>query len=138
MTAAARLALLGAGVALGILAYQTQVDNLGPYTSSAKASAIVAVGWSFLLAGLIAWLRRPGNRLGPLMVAGGFALLLRQLRYSGDPAVFTTFFGLGDVGYALVGHSVLAYPTGRVTDRLERALVGIGYATVLPRYRDPG
>jgi hypothetical protein len=80
--AAARLGLLAAGAALGVLAYQAQVDSLGPFTSSARASAIVAVGWSFLLAGLVAWSRRPGNRLGPLMLVTGFALLLRQLRYN--------------------------------------------------------
>jgi signal transduction histidine kinase len=65
------------------------------------------------------------------MVATAFALLARQLRYSHDPLLFTVFFALGSLGYAMVGHSVLAYPSGRVTDRYERALVKIGYATVL-------
>jgi len=120
-----------AGVVVGVLAYRVQIDNLGPYTTPGRSLAIVAVGWSFLLAGLVAWSRRSGNRVGRLMIAAGFALLLRQLRYSHDPLVFTVFFVLGDLGYALVGHSVLAYPSGRVTDRAERALVRAGYATVL-------
>ncbi len=118
------------GVALGVLAYQVQIDNLGPFTTPARSFAIVAVGLSFLLAGLIAWSRRAGNRVGPLMIAAGFALLLRQLRYSHDPLLFTVFFALGSLGYALVAHSVLAYPSGRVTDRYERALVKVGYAVV--------
>ena len=120
-----------AGIALGVVAYQAQVDNLGPYTSPSHALAIVAVGWSFLLAGIVAWSRRSGNRVGPLMIAAGFALLLRQLRYSHDELVFTVFFALGHLPYALVPHSVLAYPSGRVTDRFERALVTVGYAVVL-------
>jgi signal transduction histidine kinase len=130
-TRTAQIVLAATGIVLGVVAYQIQVDNLGPFTTPARSLAIVAVGWSFLLAGLIAWSRRSGNRVGPLMIAAGLALLVRQLRYSHDAALFTVFFALGHLGYALVGHSVLAYPSGRITDRYERALVKVGYATVL-------
>jgi signal transduction histidine kinase len=129
VTALLRLALAAAAIALGIIAYRTQVDDL--HARSDWALATVAAAWSFVFAGLVGWWRRPGHRLGPLMAAAGFALLLRQLRYSHDPVLFTTFFALGEVGYALVGHSVLAYPTGHVSDRFERLLVRVGYATVL-------
>ena len=75
--------LAGAGVVLGVLAYRVQIDNLPyPLTTQARAMATVVAAWSFLAAGLIAWLRRPGNRLGPLMVATCFALLARQFRFS--------------------------------------------------------
>ncbi|HEU0304593.1 MAG TPA: sensor histidine kinase, partial [Gaiellaceae bacterium] len=73
----------------------------------------------------------PSNRLGILMVAAGFALLLRQLRYNEDALAFTTFYLLGNLGYALVAHSALAYPSGRVTDRAEGWLVRSGYATAV-------
>jgi signal transduction histidine kinase len=128
---AAQVVLAGAGIVLGVVAYRVQLDNLGPFTTEGRSVAIVAVGWSFLLAGLIAWSRRAGNRMGPLMIVAGFALLLRQLRYSDDALLFTVFFALGHVGYALVGHAVLAYPSGRLTDRYERAIVRTAYATVL-------
>jgi signal transduction histidine kinase len=65
------------------------------------------------------------------MLAAGFALLARQLRYSDDALLFTVFFALGELGYAIAGHSALAYPSGRVTDRAERALVVAGYSTAL-------
>ena len=123
------LALVPAGVGLGVLAYEIQVDSF--HSPDERALAQVAVGLAFLLAGLIAWWRRPANRLGALMVAAGFALLLRQLRYSNDALAFTLFFAFGDLGYALVGHAALAYPSGRVQDRVERWLVRVGYATVL-------
>ncbi len=123
------LVLVPAGVALGVLAYEVQVSSLD--SPNERAIATVAVGVAFFLAGLIAWSRRPANRLGMLMVAAGFALLLRQLRYSDEALVFTVFFLLGELGYALVAHSALAYPTGRVTDRAERWLVRTGYAVVL-------
>ena len=128
---AIRLLLAAAGLVLGVVAYRIQVDNLGGGTTPTRAAAIVAVGWSFLVAGLIAWSRRPGNRLGPLLAAAGIFLLLRQLRYSHDELVFTVFFLLSEVSYALAAHSVLAYPSGEVTGRAERALVRVGYAATL-------
>jgi signal transduction histidine kinase len=117
-----------AAVGLGVAAYRVQVQNLSPRS---WAAAWVAVAWAFVLAGLLAWLRRPANRLGPLMLAGGLALAARQLRYSHDAAVFTVFFLLGDLGFALVGHSILAYPSGQVHGRGPRALVKAGYATMI-------
>lgn len=128
---ALRVATGLAAVALGVLAYRVQVENLGSFTTPERAAAIVAVAWAFVLAGLVAWMRRPANRLGPLMTAAGLALLLRQLRYSHDPLAFTVFFALGEVAYALAAHSVLAYPSGRVSGRAERALVKVGYAAML-------
>jgi signal transduction histidine kinase len=123
------LALATAGVALAVLAYEVQVDSF--QSSHNRAIAQVVIGLAFLLAGVVAWSRRPANRLGALVVAAGFALLLRQLRYSHDALAFTVFFALGDLGYALVAHSVLAYPAGRVKGRAERWLVRIGYTAVL-------
>jgi signal transduction histidine kinase len=127
------IALLAvAGLALGVLAYQVQVDNLPePFTTQWRAMASVAYGWGFLVAGLVAWSRRPGSRLGQLMIVAAFFLLARQLRYSHDELAFTAFFLLGEVGFAMVVHVALAYPSGRVTDRLERMLVRVAYAVAL-------
>jgi signal transduction histidine kinase len=119
--------LAAAGVALGIGAYYAQINAL----NSPHAVAQVAVGWAYVVAGLIAWDRRPANRMGRLMVLTGLAWLTRQLQYSNSAFLFTVCFILGDVPYALYGHSALAYPTGRVKDRAERALVIAGYTTVL-------
>lgn len=125
-----RLAVaLGIGAAaLGVAAYRVQVRNFSPHP---WAAASVAVGWTFVLAGTAAWLRRPANHLGPLMLATGIAYLARQLRYSEDALLFTVFFLLGDLPFALVGHSILAYPSGRVVGRWPRRLVVVGYATVV-------
>ena len=127
------LALLAiSGVVLGVLAYQVQVDNLPePLTTPLRAMSTVVAAWSFLAAGLIAWLRRPGNRLGPLMVATCFALLARQFRYSHDPLAFTVFFLVGELGYVLYTHVALAYPSGRVTDRLEKTFLAVAYTVSL-------
>ena len=124
-----RPAVAAGGVALGVLAYRVQVDNL--HSPSMRALATVAVAWAFLVSGLVAWTRRPQNRMGLLLTAAGFALLLRQFRYSHSSLPFTLFFAVGDLGYALVGHAALAYPAGKVTGRPERTFVRIGYAAVL-------
>jgi len=119
-----------AGALLGVVAYRVQIHNL-PLTTSLRSGATVVAAWAFLVAGLVAWSRRPGNRLGPLMVATCFALLARQFRYSHDALAFTAFFLLGELGYVLVAHVTLAYPFGRVTDRLERAFIAVAYAVAL-------
>jgi signal transduction histidine kinase len=125
------LLLILGGIVLGLVAYNVQVDNLGVGTTHVRAAAGVIAGWSFLFAGIAAWSRRPGNWLGPLMVATCFALLARQLRYSHDALAFTTFFAVGEVGYALIAHTALAYPSGRLTDRFERIFVELTYVIVL-------
>src|SRR5262249_7958515 len=106
-------------------------DNLGIYTTNARALAQVISGWAFLVAGLIAWSRRPANRMGPLMVACCFALFARQLRYAHDEATFTTFFAFGELGYALVAQTGLAYPAGIGRDRVEVWFVRVTYTVVL-------
>jgi len=119
-------ALAVAGVLLGVLAYRVEMDNI-PITTPSRSAATVVAAWSFLIAGLIAWRRRPGNRLGPLMVLTCYALLARQFRYSHDELAFTVFFLVGEVCWVLVAHVALAYPSGRVTDRLERAFLWAAY-----------
>jgi signal transduction histidine kinase len=125
-----QVALALAGVALGVLAYHVQMDNL-PNTTALRSLGSVAAAWSFLLAGLIAWARRPKNRLGPLMVATSFALVARQFRYSHDDLAFTVFFVLGELGYALFTHVTFAYPFGRVADRVERVFLWVAYVVAI-------
>src|SRR5205823_6726814 len=62
-----RVALVAVGVALGVVVYWIQVDNID--SPAARAAATVVVAWAFLGAGLLAWSRRPGNQVGPLMTA---------------------------------------------------------------------
>jgi signal transduction histidine kinase len=121
--------LLGVtAVAFGVAAYQVQVDNSTP---KSWAAAQVVAAWAFAAAGVVVWLRRPGNRLGPLMFAAGLVYLARQFRYSQDAVVFTAFFLLSDLAYALLAHTVLAYPSGRVTGRTRRLLVPAGYVSAV-------
>ena len=49
----------------------------------------IPVVWSFVLAGLVAWRRRPGNRTGALMVVLGFAWATGVLGDSANDVLFT-------------------------------------------------
>ena len=117
------------GAFLGIAAYRVQVNDL--FSPHERAVAQVAIGWTFMSVGLLAWVRRPANVLGPLLVAAGAFWLARQLRYADSALLFTLFFLLGDLCYAFVGHAVLAYPSGRVRGRLDRGIMFAGYTTAV-------
>jgi signal transduction histidine kinase len=100
----------------------------------------LAVGWTFIGCGLVAWDRRPETRTGPLMAATGFTW------FSGN------FAGVGVAAVAWVAaHAVylhrgplvqlvLAYPSGRPGSRLVRGAVGVGYAAavITPIWRSAG
>src|SRR5262249_27713328 len=73
---APRVGVAAVAVAIAVFAYRVQVDNL--HSPWQRSAATVAIGLAFVVTGLIAWARRPGNRLGPIMIAAGYALLLRQ------------------------------------------------------------
>jgi signal transduction histidine kinase len=92
------------------------------------------IAWAalpYVLAGLIAWWRRPDSRLGPLMIAVGFLSFVPTLAWANSPVPITIgelFDGLPPV---LFLHVFLAFPSGRLEGRLERAVVGAGYVAAL-------
>ena len=124
-----RVALVAVGAALGVVVYSIQVDNI--HSPAVRAAATVVVAWIYLGTGLLAWARRPGNQVGPLITATGFALLIRQFRYSHNSFLFTIGLLLSEVNLALFAHATLAYPVGRVVDRLEKAFLAVAYVAAL-------
>lgn len=95
-------------------------------------AAIVAwITLSYAICGLIAWWRRPESRFGPLMVAAGFSPMLARLDQADMEILQTIGEALSLLPPVLFLHVFLAYPTGRLGGRAERALVAAGYATVL-------
>jgi signal transduction histidine kinase len=81
-------------------------------------------GWAFLVTGAIAWVRRPGNAIGPLLIAIGFAWFVGTWGRSGIDWVFHLAQSLQGFYEPLLGVLVLAYPSGRVMGRLERVVAG--------------
>jgi len=91
----------------------------------------LAVGWTFIATGLVAWWRRPANRLGPLMTAAGFSCFLSNLEGTGVPILFAIGLWLSLLDQAIIAHLILAFPSGRLSSRWERVVVGTGYGVVL-------
>lgn len=73
-----------------------------------------AVYWIYLGAGITAWWRRPGNRVGAIIVAGGFAVLGAGLGNSQSPILQATGAVCATLILAVLVHLLLAFPSGRV------------------------
>jgi signal transduction histidine kinase len=90
-----------------------------------NAALGLLVGWSFIGTGLFAWWRRPGNRTGLIMAAAGFAWLASGLSASDNDVLYTIGELLDGLFPAIIGHLLVAFPTGRLQTRAER-LVAFG------------
>ncbi|HET9737179.1 MAG TPA: sensor histidine kinase [Solirubrobacteraceae bacterium] len=88
------------------------------------------ISWGFVGTGLYAWWRRPESRFGLLLVALGYAWLLAPLPAASSPVVFTAGIVVGSLWGPLLAHALLSFPTGRLRNRRERALVMFAYAVV--------
>jgi signal transduction histidine kinase len=93
-------------------------------------AADLIIGLGFVGAGLFAWYRNPGNRTGVLMVATGFAWHVGMLSRTEPALLFSVGFLLENLYVAFAVHLLLAYPSGRLENRIDRALVALTYATV--------
>jgi signal transduction histidine kinase len=117
----ARLALLPIGLAWALAAEWTR---LAGGWSIPWVVADLVPGIAFLIAGEIAWKRRPDNRIGPLMVAIGFAWYVGTYGASRDPFVGPVAHAFQGYYDGLLAWLVLAYPTGRLRGFASRAVVG--------------
>jgi signal transduction histidine kinase len=90
----------------------------------------VAISWGFVGSGLYARRRRPGSRSGTLMVLVGFAWMLPALANRAEPLLFTAGLMLESLWAGVLAHLVLTFPSGRLRDRLDRALVIKAYVAV--------
>jgi len=87
-------------------------------------------GLTYLGTGLIALDRRPGNRIGILMVLYGITWFFGNWGAGGIPIFFSLGFAVS--GFApLLGHLVLAYPSGRLQTTFERGVVVSAYLVTL-------
>src|SRR3954471_18148638 len=88
------VALVAAPAALGValLLVIPAADRL-PAGGRAVPVLVVVVGWAFVAAGAIAWLRRPDNRMGVLLVVFGLVVLLTGFTVDDDalPYLVSTF-----------------------------------------------
>jgi PAS domain S-box-containing protein len=94
------------------------------------ALLFTTVAVSFVLAGLVAAVRRPENRTGTTLVVTGFTWFLGLLAIFDNDVLFTAGVLLGPLPYALVAALALGYPTGTLPWRPDRVIVGAAIALV--------
>ena len=82
----------------------------------------------YILAGVIAWSRRPDSRFGPLMIASGFVMFLSSLGWANAPVPHTIGLAFDLLPAVVFLHVFLAFPSGHLEHPFERVLVGAGYA----------
>ena len=132
-TALTGLGLLGVVAGVVTLAIVAASD-LPDAPEGADLAIGAVVGWAFIGTGLFAWLRRPANRIGPLMTAVGFVWFIAALTASDTPALFIVGILFSALPYALLLHMLVAFPSGHLSGRWERLLVGVAYVdtTLVP------
>jgi signal transduction histidine kinase len=121
-----RLNLTAAGAAgLALCGISVAVALSGP---SATNQGFVAAGRALMVGvpiavGLYAWHRRPEERFGRLLVAVGLGWFLTTLAESGNEVLYSAGRVAGWLVELGLVYLVLAFPSGRLTHRADRALV---------------
>jgi signal transduction histidine kinase len=123
----AGIALAGVVVCAVLLALA--IHSVGGHHRDLIAIFGPVIGAAWIGTGLFAWLRRPDNRLGALMVAVGFTYCLSGLIVTTESWTFIGGLTLIAVPYAILFHILLAFPSGRLETRGNRALAGAAYLT---------
>ena len=94
----------------------------------------LAVGGSFVGAGLVGWARRPDNPTGLLMTLTGLVWFGRQLEWLDTPLASHLSHVSVNLFLALVAHQLVVFPNGAARTRVERTLVVATYAIALGGY----
>ena len=98
------------------------------------ALRVLLVWWitlPFIFAGIVAWRRRPDSSFGPLMILAGFVTQLSILQWTSQPLLNTVGQLCDLLVVAVWLHVFLAYPSGRLAGRAERAVVIMGYVAAV-------
>ena len=122
-----RLAVAAAGFVAGAVPLILAINSPGGAHRAVIAAIGPVIGWAFIGTGLYAWARRPANRVGPLMIAVGFSFCVASLSVAQQPWLHAMGLLFLPVPYAILTHILLAFPTGELTSRAERVIVGLSY-----------
>jgi signal transduction histidine kinase len=117
-------------VALGLVEL-VLVLSAPPVTPRWMPALFPVVAGIYLAAGIVAWVRRPSNRLGAIMVAGAAVWIAAGFAGVAAPALIATGLIVATVPLAIVVHMLHAFPSGRLRGSVSRATVLVGYAVCL-------
>lgn len=120
----------GAVVVVGIAVTTTTVSHSIPERHWFQI-LVLAWGIAVLVPAVLMWARASSPYPGRLMVVLAGAYYLQFLRSSDDPFLFAAGFCAAFLWTAVLGHLLLTWPTGRITDRLQRIMIPAGYAAAV-------
>ena len=116
--------------ALGLAVIPVVLSSDHSDSKGAQIAATLLIGWSFVGTGIYAWWRRPGNRIGSLMVLTGFFSFLFGFVASNSAGVlvFSALFSV--LAYGFLVQLIVSFPDGRLQTRLEWLAVVLVYLVV--------
>jgi signal transduction histidine kinase len=118
-----RLGIWLLGIAIGLVSCVITFSDEGVGGIDTETVLVVLVGWSFMASGLVAWRRRPENRLGRLLFWLGLVWLTGQLLTEvPDAAVFTLGLLIADGWVVLFAFFLVSFPHGRLHRRSDLLL----------------
>lgn len=115
--------LLGAALEQVLLVAET---GTGPLWAT---SLFPVMSLAYGAAGLLAWSRRPSNRVGAVLVLAAWFWLLAGLANTGVTPLVAVGFACSTLVFAVLVHLVLVYPTGRTTSGWARVVIALAYVT---------
>jgi DNA-binding CsgD family transcriptional regulator len=107
---------------------------LGESGAPVYALVTVAPALALTAAGVLARWSHPGSRIGALLILEGLTWDIGTLAYSANyiPAATEIAAMTAYIGYAIGGHVLLSYPSGRLRTRSDRRLVALLYVAFGP------
>ena len=120
------LVALATGIAVALVVAREHAESL------LDGVLGVAIGWSFVASGLIAWARRPESPIGRVMVLGGLLRLGAEFcTGSNQAALFPVGHLLHPAFWIAVAYVLLAFPSGRLDSPVSRWIL-VGAALLVP------
>jgi signal transduction histidine kinase len=127
------IALAGCAAGAFSLIFALTNNAIGPELGEPLIVATL-FSWTtvaYILGGVIAWSRRPSSRFGPLMIGTGVACFLVTLSWTSADVSYTVGQALDKVPAVLFLTVFLAFPSGRLNGRFERALVASAFVIAI-------
>lgn len=130
--------LVGASAVLVLVEIVLTVEPQADSTTLWLIAGYPLVGFADVAVGAIAWDRRPHNHTGALLCLSGYLVCAAALDNTPSDTLHTLGYLVSVTPIAALLHLMMAFPSGRLRGRLDRALVTTGYLLCVllqvPRY----
>lgn len=97
--------------------------------SNLALALVTAIGLAFSVGGLVTWAKRPESRIGPLMMAYGLTRYAWTIGWIDSSLPYTAGYLLQGIYQPILGHLIVAFPSGRLRSRVDHLLVWIIYGS---------